>query len=137
MITLQANKFDILEIESELNLKLGGAKELSSPTVLEEIGNAVFTMSAKSFVRAMNIEAKASPKMYHHVYEWGKVGSNPARLFCLYKGVNAGGKLVIKPAFIKSKTPVPIAKELLQPGRTGRRDHVHLTTVLLRAEYHR
>jgi hypothetical protein len=120
VITLQTNKADILKIESELNLKVGGAKELSSPVVLEELGNAIFTMSAKSFVKAMNMEAKANPKAFHHIYEWNKVGLNPSRLFFLYKEVNMGGKLIIKPAFRKSRTPVPIAKELLQPGKTGK-----------------
>ncbi len=120
MITLQASNLDILNIESELNLKLGGIKELSSPSVLQEIGNAVFTMSAKAFVKAMNIEAKANPKAYHHIYEWNKVGSTTARLFFITKASNSGGKVIVKPAFAKSKTPVPIAKELLQPGRTGR-----------------
>jgi hypothetical protein len=120
MIALQANKFDILSIESELNLKIGGAKELSSAAVLEEIGNAVFTMTATAFAKAMNMESKANPKTYHHIYEWNKVGAPSARLFFLYKDVNSKGKLVIKPGFIKSKTPVPIAKELLQPGKTGK-----------------
>lgn len=120
MITLQANNFDILSIESELNLKIGGAKELSAPSILEAIGDAVFTMTATSFLRAMNIEAKANPKSYHHIYEWNKVGSPASRLFFLYKEVNSKGRLVIKPGFVKSRTPVPIAKELLQPGKTGK-----------------
>lgn len=120
MITLQTNKLDILNIEKELNLKVGGAKELSSAAVLEELANAVFTMSAKSFVKAMNVQAKASPKTYHHIYEWNKVGVDKARLFYLYKDVNSGGRLVIKPGFINSKTTVPIAKELLRPGKTGK-----------------
>lgn len=120
MITLQANNADILNIQSELNLKVGGAKELSSAAVLTELANAVFTMSAKSFVKAMNMQAKASPKTYHHIYEWNQVGVDKARLFFLYKDVNSGGKLVIKPGFVKSKTNTPVAKELLQPGRTGK-----------------
>jgi hypothetical protein len=120
MITLQVSNADILKIQSELNLKVGGAKELASAAVLTELANAVFTMSAKSFVKAMNMQAKASPKTYHHMYEWNQVGVDKARLFFLYKDVNSGGKLVIKPGLVQSKTNVPIAKELLQPGRTGK-----------------
>lgn len=120
MITLKANKFDILNIESELNLKVGGIKELSNKAVLEELANAVFTLSAQSFVKAMNIEAKGNPQTYHHIYEWNKVGLSSGRLFFLYKESNAGGKLIIKPGFIKSKTKVPVAPELLSPGRTGK-----------------
>jgi hypothetical protein len=120
MITLKANKFDILNIESELNLKVGGIKELSNKVVLEELANAVFTLSSQSFVKAMNIEAKGNPKTYHHIYEWNKIGLNSGRLFFLYKESSAGGKLIIKPGFIKSKTKVPVSPELLAPGRTGK-----------------
>jgi hypothetical protein len=120
MITLKANKFDILNIESELNLKVGGIKELSNKVVLEELANAVFTLSSQSFVKAMNIEAKGNPKTYHHIYEWNKIGLNSGRLFFLYKESSVGGKLIIKPGFIKSKTKVPVSPELLAPGRTGK-----------------
>ena len=120
MITIQANSFDILDIEKELNLKVGGIKELSSKAVLEELANAVFTLSAKAFVKAMNIEAKANPKKYHHIYEWGQNGLSAGRLFFLYKDSNTGGKLIIKPGFIKSKNKVPVSPELLMPGKTGK-----------------
>jgi hypothetical protein len=120
MITIQPNKTDILNIQSELELKIGGAKELSSKAVLEELASAVFTMSGKAFIKAMNLEAKSSPKKYHHIYEWKQVGSNTARLFFIYKQSSAGGKLIIKPGFIQSKTKVPVAPELLTPGRTGK-----------------
>ena len=120
MITLKANKFDILNIESELNLKVGGIKEMNNKLVLEELANAVFTLSSKAFVKAMNIEAKGNPKTYHHIYEWNKVGLNSGRLFFLYKESSANGKLIIKPGFIKSKTKVPVAPELLVPGKTGK-----------------
>jgi hypothetical protein len=120
MITLQANNFDLLKIESELNLKIGGIKELTSKTVLSEFANAVFTLSGKAFIKAMNIEAKANPKKYHHVYEWNKLGTSSGRLFFLYRNSNKDGILVVKPGFIQSKTKVPVAPELLVPGRTGK-----------------
>lgn len=120
MITLQANNFDVLNIESELELKIGGIKELSAPQVLEELANAVFTLSAKAFVKAMNIEAKANPKMYHHIYEWNKVGTASGRLFFLYNENSSNGVLKIKPGFIQSRTKVPVAPELAVPGKTGK-----------------
>jgi hypothetical protein len=120
MIAIQANNFDILNIEKELDLKVGGVKELASKAVLEELANAVFTLSAKAFKKAMDLEAKANPKKYHHVYEWNQTGKAAGRLFFLYKDSNANGKLVVKPGFIKSKTKVPVAPELLMPGRTGK-----------------
>ena len=66
MITIQANSFDILDIEKELNLKVGGIKELSAPQVLEELANAVFTIGSKAFIKAMNLEAKGNPKKYQY-----------------------------------------------------------------------
>jgi hypothetical protein len=120
MITLKANSYDILNIQSELNLKVGGIKELSNPQILEELANAVFTLSANSFVKAMNLEAKGNPQTYHHIYEWNQIGLSKGRLFFLYNESSKGGKLVVKPGFVKSKTKVPVAPELLVPGRTGK-----------------
>jgi hypothetical protein len=120
VIALTANKFDILNITSELDLKVGGIKELSSPAVLEELANAVFTVGSKAFVKAMSIEAKANPKSYHHIYEWNQVGTTKGRLFFLWKESSASGNLIIRPGFIKSKTKVPIDPLLLEPGKTGK-----------------
>ena len=85
MITMQANKFDILNIEKEISLKLGGIEELSSATVLDELASAVFTLGAKAFKKAVDLEAKANPKRYHHIYEWNQTGMAIGRLFFLYK----------------------------------------------------
>lgn len=120
MITIQPNKTDILNIESELKLKVGGAKELTSKAVLEELASAVFTVTGKAFIKAMNLEAKGSPKRYHHIYEWDQVGINTGRLFFIYKQSSVDGKLIIKPGFSQSKTKVPISPELLTPGKTGK-----------------
>ena len=120
MITLQANKFNILEIESELDLKIGGIKELSSQAVLTALGDAIFTVGATAFKKALDLEAKANPKKYHHIYEWNKVGNKSASLYFLYKEYNTGHSLIIKPGFIQSRTQVPIARELLSPGKTGK-----------------
>jgi len=120
MITIQPSKADILNIESKLNVKIDGVKELSSPLVLSELANAIFTITANAFVKAMNIEAKGNPKKYHHIYEWNKVGLSSGRLFFLYKESTNNGLLVIKPGFTKSKTKVPVAPELLMPGKTGK-----------------
>ena len=120
MITLQINDFDLLNLESELNLKIDGIKALDSTTVLTELANAVFTLSGKAFIKALNLEAKAKPKAYHHIYEWGKIGTEAGRLFFLYRQSNAEGVLSIKPGFVQSRTPVPISSELMMPGKTGK-----------------
>ena len=120
MIALKANNYDILAIEKELDLKLNGIKALSSKAVLEELASAVFTLSGRAFIIAMNKEARAKPKAYHHLYEWGKTGYSEGRLYFLYKDSVAGGKLIINPGFIQSRSKVPIAPELLVPGKTGK-----------------
>lgn len=120
MITLQANDFDITNITSELDLKINGIKELEAPVILDALADAVFTLSAKAFVKAMNMEAKAFPKKYHHVYEWNQIGTEKGRLFFLFRENANSGVLVVKPGFIKSRTKVPVAPELLVPGKTGR-----------------
>ena len=83
VITLQPSDFDISDITSELELKIGGIEQLQSPLILNELADAVFTLSAKAFVKAMNLEAKAFPKKYHHIYEWNQVGTEKGRLFFL------------------------------------------------------
>lgn len=120
MITLKVSNSDVSKINSELSLKVKGIEELKSKTVLEELANAIFTLSGKAFIKAMNIEAKGNPKKYHHIYEWNRIGVSSQKLFVLYKQSSRDNRLVIKPAFIKSTTKVPIARELLIPGRTGK-----------------
>ncbi len=120
MITLSANSFDLSKIKTELDLKVAGIKELKSQVVLREFADAVFTVGAKAFIKAINIEARSNPKKFHHLYEWNAAGSNTKRLFFLYKEENSGGTLIIRPGFIQSKSRVPVAPELLMPGRTGR-----------------
>lgn len=120
MITLKANPADITKIDTELMLKVGGLEELSSPVILTEIANAVFTVGSKAFKKAMDIEAKANPKAFHHIYEWNQTGMAMGRLFYLYKQDSTNGTLIIKTIFAKSKNKVPVDPKLLQPGKTGR-----------------
>ena len=120
MITLKASDFDLLNIQSELDLKVEGIAELQNTKVLEALGGAIFTVGAKAFKKAIDIEAKSKPKAYHHIYEWNKVGNPSARLFFLYKETSFQNTLLIKPGFIKSRVAVPVAPELLLPGRTGK-----------------
>jgi hypothetical protein len=120
MITIRANDFDITNIEREINLKVGGVKELTTPAVLEELANAVFVVGAKAFKKAMDLEAKANPKKYHHIYEWKQAGMPMGRLYFLYNKSSTGGKLVVNPGFVKSKNKVPVDPRLLESGRTGK-----------------
>lgn len=120
MITLKATKNSIDDLVSELDVKVGGIEELQSPQVLTALADAVFTLSAKSFLKAMNMEAKSNPKKYHHIYEWNKVGISNGKLFMLYKQDTGNGSLIIKPSFKQSTAPVPIDPNFLEPGKTGK-----------------
>ena len=120
MITLKTDKASLLSFNQELDLKVGGIQELQSKAILEELANAVFTLTGKAFKKAMDLEAKANPKKYHHIYEWNKVGNSMGRLFFLYKQSSADGKLIIRPGFKQSKTKVPVDPVLLAPGKTGK-----------------
>lgn len=120
MITLTANSSDVNLIISEINKKIQGIAEIKESVVLTEVANAVFSITSKKFIQAMNLQAKANPKKYHHLYEWNRVGDNLARLFYLNKISSSNGKLVIGYGFRNSKTSVPIPPQLRTPGTTGR-----------------
>jgi hypothetical protein len=120
VITLQANKASIQNILLEVETKKKGIESVVSKSVLTAYSNAVFTITAKAFVKAVNFEAKANPKKYHHVYEWNNVGKNLSRLFMLERKYSSGGKLSIDLIFRDSRTPVPIPQQLQQAGPTGK-----------------
>ena len=91
-----------------------------NPDVLTEINNAIFTVSSRRFVRALNLAAKSDPKKFHHIYEWENVGNNKKRLFVLTKDLSTGSTLKIGANFIQSRTPVPIPPALKIAGKTGK-----------------
>jgi hypothetical protein len=120
MITLKSNSGDIEKFLHEINLKVEGMQAMINPDVLTEINNAIFTVSSRRFVRALNLAAKVEPKKFHHIYEWGQVGKNVKRLYRLTKDLSSGSYLRIGASFTQSKTPVPIPAKLLEMGRTGK-----------------
>ena len=120
MITLQANKSNLNSLNQELDKKVKGLKELTSPYMMTQYTNAIFTVTAKAFGKAMDIEARSNPKRYHHVYEWNRVGDKSARLFLLQKITSSAGVLNIKVVFRDSKTPVPVPDALRNPGKSGK-----------------
>ena len=120
MITLQPSKASLLNIQTELDLKIEGISVLKSPEVLQELGNAVFTVGANAFIKAMNLEAKSDPSSYHHIYEWGQIGRPEGRLFVIERSSIVDGSLIIGSKFLKSNLPVPVNPLLLTPGNTGK-----------------
>lgn len=117
MIQLQIDTKAMIE---ELDNKISGIKELTSPSVLQEIAKATFTITGKRFVIDLDNYARRNPKKMHHIYEWGGVGKAESRLFVLERASILYGDLVVNTKFLPSKLPVPISPELLTPGPTGK-----------------
>lgn len=107
-------------INKRLDGVFSGMKEVYSPRSKESVAKAIFTISSKEFVRQLNGKAIRSPKRYHHLYEWGQIGDTQAKLFQIRRTAVSGGNLKISPYFLKSKSYVPIPKELTKPGKKGK-----------------
>lgn len=97
----------------QLNDKIDAIKELASPTVMQEIAKAAFVITGEKFMNAVDREAVKNPKAFHHVYEWGRLGSPDGRLFILERRGILGGNLDIETSFLPSKVPS-------QSNRSGR-----------------
>lgn len=117
MIQLQINAKTLI---SEIDNKLSGIKELTAPTVLQEIAKAAFTITGERFMIDADNYSRNNPKKMHHVYDWGGIGKPFARLFILERSRILSGSLQISAKFIASKLPVPIPAELQTPGSNGR-----------------
>ena len=120
MIQLTINPKQIENLFTEIDLKLAGIKSLITPSVTQEIAKAAFTITGQRFVKAVDRFAISNPKRMHHVYEWQRIGRPAARLFVLERQSILNGKLDINIKFIQSRTQVPVAPELLTPGKSGK-----------------
>lgn len=120
MISIQLDKFTFNNFINELNYKLDGLKEITTPTSKTQIAKSIFTISGNDFVKSFNRKAKTN-KNLSHVYEWNFSGMNNSRLFVIQRKSVQYGNLIIATKFKNSKTPVPINKNLLKPGNTGKR----------------
>lgn len=92
---------------AQINKTVEGIKELTKPTVLQEIAKAAFVILGERFANSVDREAVRNPKKFHHVYEWGRLGSPDGRLFVLEREGILNGNLSIKTNFLPSKVPVP------------------------------
>ena len=117
MLRLQV---DTKELMGEIENKILGLKELTAPTVLQELAKAVFTITGERFMIAADSYARRNPKKMHHVYEWGGIGSSSKRLFVLERERILGGDLIVASRFLSSRMPVPINPEMLSLGSTGK-----------------
>lgn len=92
---------------NQIDQKIDAIKELTSPKVIEEIAKAAFVISGEKFMNAVDREAVRNPQAFHHVYEWGRLGSPDGRLFYLERKRILNGNLEIESNFLPSRVPVP------------------------------
>lgn len=120
MITMSLTKKSTDDLFRELKLKVDGLNSINTTYNREQIGKAAFTIIGNEFIRQVNRYSAANKESMHHVYEWGNVGSNSARLFTLNRAAVKDGKLVFSLNFLNSKTAVPVSPSLRKPGKTGK-----------------
>jgi hypothetical protein len=93
---------------------------VASPTAKTEIGKAVFSITAKKFIRDLSAAAISDPKKFHHIYEWNRVGDPSQKLFIIKRASVQYGNIRVEMVSRPSRTPVPIPQALSQPGPTGK-----------------
>lgn len=97
----------------------GASKEINSGYYASSIVERTHAEAAREFNRIMAAEAGSNPKMFHHVYEWGKTGVQAAALWSHdLRGHGRSGVRTATFHFINSKTPVPQPKTM--PGSSGK-----------------
>lgn len=69
--------------------------------------DTIFNQINKDFGEYIDAKARTSPKSYHHVYEWGRIGDESARLFKINKVSTDGLSLRINYNLLDSKSFVP------------------------------
>lgn len=90
----------------------------SSPNI-NSVAKAVSSIAAQEFIKSLNRQARVSKSEFHHLYEWGEVGKDSARLVVARRKVS-GGNAMVDLVFKKSVKKVPIAAALTKPGKTGK-----------------
>lgn len=83
------------------------AKLASNPQFQSAFRNVIFDQLQVDFGDYIDAKSRTSPKSFHHVYEWGRIGDNEARLFKLKKLPADGLSLKVNYELIDSKSFVP------------------------------
>lgn len=121
MINIKLSESSSKKLYAEIQNKVEGMKELNTIKTKNQIVSSEFSMSAIKFVKTTNLLAKSAKKYFHHVYDWGGVGSETSRLFRIVKTQESSGTASIYYKFNNSRKRAPIAKELTMPGVNGKR----------------
>jgi hypothetical protein len=104
-----------IKIKSNINEVVGGSMEYLQTTIAypvssqvkNEIGWTITTIANLSLNQYIDREARRSPKSFHHVYEWNKVGNSNHRLWKTTPTYRSG-VINIATEFLPSKSYVPI-----------------------------
>lgn len=83
------------------------AKLTSNPQFQLAFRNIIFDQLQEDFGLYVDAKARTSPKSFHHVYEWGRTGSDEARLFKLKQIPADGLSLKVNYELLDSKSFVP------------------------------
>ncbi len=83
------------------------ARLASNPQFQSAFRNVIFDQLEVDFGDYVDAKARTSPKSFHHVYEWGRIGQDEARLFKLNKLPADGLSLKVNYELIDSKSFVP------------------------------
>ncbi len=83
------------------------AKLASNPQFQSAFRNVIFDQLEVDFGEYVDAKARTSPKSFHHVYEWGRIGQDEARLFKLKKLPVDGLSLKVNYELTDSKSFVP------------------------------
>jgi len=83
------------------------AKLTSNASFQNTFNKTIYNQINKDFVDYIDAKARTSPKSFHHIYEWGKVGDREARLFKLNNISQTGLSLMINYELLDSKSFVP------------------------------
>jgi hypothetical protein len=91
----------------QIKARVDAVKQLASSSVTQEIAKAAFAVLGERFVKDLDRESIQNPKKFHHVYEWGRLGTPDGRLFVLEREGILNGNLSIRTNFLPSNVPVP------------------------------
>ncbi len=83
------------------------AKLASNAQFQSAFRNVIFDQLQVDFGDYVDAKSRTSPKSFHHVYEWGRIGEDEARLFKLKKLPADGLSLKVNYELIDSKSFVP------------------------------
>ncbi len=116
LVSLMANKpasgaikdSTVAQISAALFYKTNVMARLASnPQFQSAFRNVIFDQLEVDFGDYVDAKARTSPKSFHHVYEWGKIGNDESRLFKLKKLPVDGLSLKVNYELTDSKSFVP------------------------------